>query len=264
MIRSTVLALSVLAVTGCAAHSRSLAPALEPLRFEATAEQQALTENHFTRDRATAVSEADLKEILSAPVFLEENARIGVVPVAARYELEGDVPLSAVPAALTDALEGSGMFELASEVSTDWPIDRGVPGLRELAARYRTEYLLFYRHRFADQSYLNAWAWAYPSIVGAFVVPAHTLEAAGVLEATLFDVKTGTILFTVFERVHGQREENIWNHERKLTELKRKLLEEASRKLADQVLGKSRRLVAARPGAPAGQEVTRLEGPPAS
>ncbi len=33
--------------------------------------------------------------------------------------------------------------------------------LRELAARYRSEYLLLYRHRFVDRSYTNAWGWLY-------------------------------------------------------------------------------------------------------
>ena len=34
------------------------------------------------------------------------------------------------------------IFEVATEMSTDWPADGGISGLRELAARYRAEYLL--------------------------------------------------------------------------------------------------------------------------
>src|SRR5205823_13280351 len=124
----------------------------------------------------------------------------------------------------------------ASEVSTDFPIDRGTIGLRELAARYRTEYLLFYRHRFTEQSYANAAAWGYATLIGALFIPGNQLEAKGVLEATLFDVKTGTILFTVYERVAGDRSTNVWRNEDKMADLKKKLLEEAQAKLADQVV----------------------------
>jgi hypothetical protein len=248
MNRLVLAALAATVAAGCAANKPSLMAELAPMQFEAPPPAAAiLTENHFSRDKATSVSESELKQILAAPVFLEAGARVGVVPVAARYEVDGDLPTTSVPAAISDALENSGMFELTSEVSTDWPADRGVPGLRELAARYRTEYLLFYRHRFVDQTYWNNWAAGYFTVVGAFFLPGNTLEAAGVLEATLFDVKTGTILFTVYERVHAEKGANNWGNDRKLLEMKKKLLEDASQKLADQVVSKCRRLAAARP-----------------
>ena len=81
----------------------------------------------------------------------------------------------------------------------------------------------------------------------ALFLPGHTLESAGVLEATLFDVKTGTLLFTVNERVHDQQRVNVWHNELKTQWMKRKMLETATQKLADQVVGKIRRLVVARP-----------------
>ncbi|MBI3183322.1 MAG: hypothetical protein HYZ28_14390 [Myxococcales bacterium] len=257
MPRPLVLALCLAAI-GCA-HKAALRAELEPLRFEAPPTPPAiLTENHFSRDVPAALSEAELKTILAAPVFLEEQARVGVVPVASRYEPDPDLPTVAAPAALADALEQSGMFELSSEVSTDWPTDRGIRGLRELAARYRTEYLVFYRHRFVDQSYLNPWAWGYLTGVGAIFLPGQTMEAAGVLEATLFDVKTGTILFTVFERVRKESQETPWDADRKRMALKRKLLEDAASRLADQVVAKCRRLAAARPPPPAKEAISQL------
>ena len=81
--------------------------------------------------------------------------------------------------------------------------------------------------------------------------PSQTLESAGVLEATLFDVKTGTLLFTVFERVHAESNETIFNNDRKRRKMKEKLLTEAAEKLSAQVIEKTRRLVAARPTPPA-------------
>lgn len=48
--------------------------------------------------------------------------------------------------------------QVVSEVTTDWPTDGSIAGLRKLAARYRGEYLLLYRHRFVDRSWTNGWA----------------------------------------------------------------------------------------------------------
>src|SRR4051794_28450903 len=114
-------------LAGCSmAHTEAVLPA------------SPLTMDYFQRDRPTAMSEDHLREVLAAPVFLEDGARLGVVPVIDGYAPDEAVPTVTVPASLVDALEGSGMFATASEVSTQWPIERGLPGLRELAARYRT------------------------------------------------------------------------------------------------------------------------------
>ncbi len=243
-----LLAVIAAALSGCAAHKAALSAELEPLRFEsAPAPPRILTENHFQRDKPTALGESELKTVLAAPVFLEENARVGVIPVAAGYSVDDGLPTVASPATLVDALESSGLFELASEVSADWPADKGIAGLRELAARYRAEYLVLYRHRFVEQSFLNAWGWSYLTLVAIPFARAHTLETAGVLEATLFDVKTGTILFTVFERVHEQVNETAFGLERRSAEMKKRLLEQAAQKLAAQMVQKCRRLAAVRP-----------------
>lgn len=251
---SALLYLALLALltgTGCATAHKPLAPELPPMALASDAAPPApppiLTENRFSRDTAGSITEEALREVLAAPAFLEEKARVGVVPVQGSYALDLDVPLPAVTAALADALDSSGEFELASEVSTDFPVDRGISGLRELAARYRCDYLLIYRHRFVDDSYMNPAAWGYLTVVGALFLPGNTLESAGVLEATLFDVKTGTLLFTVNERVHAQEQVNVWHNELKTQWMKKQMLESATQKLADQVVGKIRRLVAARP-----------------
>ncbi len=246
--------LAVLA-TGCAAHHAAM-PELAPLVFEGAAQGPVLQENHFARDKVAGLGEAELKEILAAPVFLEEGARLGVVPVATRYELDGQVPQEATPAEVSDTLESSGLFELTTEVSTDWPTDRGVAGLRELAGRYRVEYLLLYRQRFAEEERANGWAAFYPTIIGLFAAPGQDVEEAGVLEATLFDVKTGTILFTVHERTRGMVTTTLPFTGRRGDELRKKLLAEAAPKLALQVVAKCRRLAAARPANPAAAKLS--------
>ena len=140
--------------TGCAA-SHAAMPSLAPYALTALpAPATVLEDNHFARDRM-GLGEGELREILAAPVFLEEHARIGVLPVRTGYAPDDGVPVEAAPATLTDALDSSGLFDLASEVSTEWPTTTGTAGLRELAARYRTEYVLLYRHRFADTTLPN-------------------------------------------------------------------------------------------------------------
>jgi len=251
-VRSVNLALVVIGIGasvllgGCGAALRPLSAEMKPLDLAPQA-PAVLQENHFTRDHAGSISEEDLRRVLAAPVFLEENARLGVIQVSTGYEPDADLPLTTVPATLSCALEEAGLFEVASEVSTDWPADRGVSGLRELATRYRAEYLLLYRHRFVDDTTTNAWGWAYLTLLGALFVPAETLQTAGVVEATLFDVKTGTILFTVFARVQSSEDANLWHQDLKRRAMKEKLLEQAAKRLADQVTAKSRRLAASRP-----------------
>jgi hypothetical protein len=236
---ATALLLPGLAGAGCVAHGSALHPKMPALGVSAPA---ALEEDHFHRDRAGGVSEEGLRAILEAPVRLDPSQRLGVLPVSDSYRPERSLPLPAVPAELTHALEQAGLFQSTSEISSDWPVDGGVPGLRELAARYRSGYLLLYRHRFVDESYLNPWAWLYPTVVGAILAPSVTLETAGVLEATLFDVRSGTILFTVYGRVHGRSDETPWYDERKMREMKTRLLEQAAGKLAEQVVSKVRHL----------------------
>ncbi len=231
-------------LAGCGAARAPMEVAMAPLPVQAPV---VLQENHFQRDRSGQVSEEALRAILAAPTFLEEGARIGVVPVATGYEVEDGLPLATVPQVLGDKLEDTGFFEVATEMTTDWPADGSVRGLRELGARYRAEYLLLYRHRFVDRWYVNGWAWTWPTVVGLFASPSYSLEAAGVLEATMFEVKTGTLLFTVFERVEDDDMVNIWHHDRKRRKLEEALLSKAAAKLAKQVLAKVDRLVAARP-----------------
>ncbi|MCK7475966.1 MAG: hypothetical protein MZV49_26280 [Rhodopseudomonas palustris] len=154
---------------------------------------------------------------------------------------------SSVPGELSKALETSGIFDVATGVSTDWPADQGISGLRELAARYRSEYLILYRHRFVDRNWTNPWGWAYVASPAPSWSRRQTLETAGVLEATLFDVQTGSILFTVFERVGSTRIANIWYNDLKRRDMQERLLAQAAGKLAQQVVTRARKLAMRRP-----------------
>jgi len=231
--------------SGCAA-GKALSADLAPAPYQTQTHSPApLVEDHFLGDRSARITEENLRAVLAAPVFLERDARIGVVHVTGPYELLNAPPLERTLGALTKTLDGSGCFSVVTEVSTDWPADRGLAGLRELAARYRSEYLLLYRQRFVERTYTNAWGAAYATVIGAFFVPARTLESAGVLEATVLDVKSGTLLFTVFERTNGQSDENIWQNDRKLRALEERLAAEATKRLTDQVLAQVQKIYAA-------------------
>lgn len=249
------LASALTQTVACAAAHKSaalppLALAEEAAHAPAAAAPTLLTENHFTRDAVGTLSEAKLRDILQAPVFLEVKARVGIVPVREGYGANEELPLAGVPGALANTLDETGLFEIVSEVSTDFPATGSVAGLRELAARYRADYLLLYRHRFVDSVYASGWAWTWATLVGPMIAPANVLEAEGVLEATLFDVKTGTILFTTFERVRERKEESVLDTERKQKEQKERILEEASAKIGDAVVAQVQRLAAARPKEP--------------
>jgi hypothetical protein len=237
---------ATVAVMGCGSRA-PLRASLRSARYaKPVTKNKVLTRSHFTRDRSGALSEADLQRILAAPVFLESKARVGVLPVATAYAPDRSVPVETVAGALSRAMEDTGHFDVSTEVAADWPADRGTAGLRELAARYRAEYLLLYRHRFVHRSHTNGWGWGYLTVLGALIVPATTLEVAGVLEATLFEVKSGTLLFTVQKRVYSKTDENVWNREPKKRAIRAQLLTRATRQLAGKVVGKIRRLVAAR------------------
>lgn len=245
-------ALTLLLLTGCAAARPHVE--LQPLALTAPP----LEADHFSRD-AMGVSEEALREILGAPVFLEAGARIGVLPVGFGYATDTSVPVDGVPGSLADALEGSGLFELASEMSAEWPTTSGAAGLRELAARYRTEYVLLYRHRFADATHANGFAAGFVTLLGALVLPGTSIESEGVLEATLFDVKTGTILFTIHTRARREGMSVPPAVTGRVAEMHREMLAEGAAKLADAVLARCQRLVASRPANSAPQ--LSLEAP---
>lgn len=239
------LLLTAMTLTGCGAASKMRAPRMAPM-VQAPQAPKALTRNHFRQDRMKGLTEAAMREILNAPVFLERKARIGVVPVASSYAVDDAVPVEQITGKLARSLVDTQHFEVVTEVTTDWPGETSISGLRALAARYRAEYLLLYRHRFVQRSMVNGWGWAWMTVVGGLIVPQNTIEMAGVLEATLFDVKSGTLLFTLYERVHAQDDVNVWNNDWKMRQLRADLTLRAADKLTHKVDAKLADLVVAR------------------
>lgn len=221
-----------------------------PAAFPVEKADKPLEMNPFSTDHARTVSNEDLLASLATPSVIEPGSRVGVVPVQNAYAADGGMPLLEITGTLKSALSDTRKFDSVTEVSTDFARAPNIGGLRDLAARYRTHYLLLYRHRFVDRAFLNPHAWWYSTGVGVFVAPAHTLEVAGVLEATLYDVRTGTILFTAYERTYRKEDHDAFDHDRKRRLIKEELLEEASEKLAQRVTSQvrvlSKRGVAAR------------------
>ncbi len=244
-VRTLICAALVSLLGACGSSRPPIRAEMKPLNLGKT--NTPLVKNHFKGDKTPIIEEVLLHRVFVAPAFLPERSRLGVVPVATGYGVDRDLPLAGVPGELSAALEASGLFEGTTEISTDWPAGSGISGLRELAARYRCDFILLYRHRFVDRSWVNGWGALIPTLIGPLITPMHTLETAGVLEATLFDVRTGTLLFTVYERVHARVDENVYQNDRKRRELKEQLLAKAAGSLAERALGKSRRLAAARP-----------------
>src|SRR5688572_26853171 len=102
--RTTFALLVLLPLTACAAAREEVRmPALFAADAAAPAAPEApklLEVNHFNRDSMGTLSEADLRNILQAPVFLEEKSRLGIVPVSDGYGANGEIPVVGVPGAL--------------------------------------------------------------------------------------------------------------------------------------------------------------------
>ncbi|MEZ4296509.1 MAG: hypothetical protein R3B70_16170 [Polyangiaceae bacterium] len=219
----------------------------------------------FSKDSSGSLSENDLQKILEAPLDLELPARVGVVPLAAPYDPKGPVALGVRATASRDlarALTGNPYFSHVSDVSTELPNTGGLEGLRIIAARYRMRYLVLYTERFQDDTHLNNWAWLYPTIVGMFAAPGVTVKSNGLLQADLFDVRTGTILFSVVQPVSVDHEEQMIGAARAHREHQAKAASESAQKLAKLVSRQVNELVAAADEAARTERKVRLLPPP--
>ena len=214
----------------------------------------------FARDPNGQLTEDSLQRILDAPVEVELPARVGILPILAPADWHGPAPdYRAAPSgsgAFTRALTGTEPFTLVTEMM---PIPSGALGmeaLREVAARYRLRYLLLYREVAAHRVHANGAAAGYITLIGAFFLPGQTLAAHGYLEASLFDVKTGTLLFTVRRDFAGDRISNVWHQQDKLDDLTARLVGETVPRLAAEV-----RTATARYDAAARDEIRRKHPP---
>lgn len=207
-----------------------------PMVAAEAAAPAALDQSHFARTAQGSLSEADLQKILDQPLELDLPGRVGVLPIIEAADWRGPSPsYERVTPGLSRFAEKLPADDGFAHVTEMMPIPSGALGmeaLREIAARYKLRYLLLYREHVDESQRANGIAAGYLSVVGAFVLPGSTLEVEGYSEASLFDVKTGLLLFTVRERLGDQRRSNVWQRDRKLGEMRETLATEAAGELA--------------------------------
>ncbi len=203
----------------------------------------------FARDPGGQLSEENLQKVLASPLELDLPARVGVLPIAGASDWRGPSPdWHGVPAGVAPvarALRGVEPFSLVTEML---PIPSGALGmeaLREAAARYALRYVILYREEIRRRGRANGVAAGYATVVGALFLPGQTLEVDGYVEATLFDVKTGLLLFTVRRTVAARRTSNVWYPGRKLEALHTQLVLRAAPELAGDVRSDTDRFASA-------------------
>jgi rhombotail lipoprotein len=222
--------------SGCAAMSAEVAaPVVVADRAAAQAVPAPLDRSLFARDPQGQLTEEALQKILDAPTAVALPARTGVLPIVPAVDWRGPGPsynVSAGASMLSRALTGTEPFPQATEIL---PIPSGALGmeaLREMAARYKLRYLILYREDLRRRTRANGLAAIYATILGAFFVPGATLHTSGYLEASVLDVKTGLLLFTVRRGVQAQQRSNEWHKDDKLDELEAGLRAQAAVELA--------------------------------
>jgi hypothetical protein len=105
--------------------------------------------------------------------------------------------------------------------------------------------VILYREVLAKHAHHGAWAWVYATGVGALIAPGREHEVYGYIEATMFDVKTGLLMFTTRRAVMGTEETNEWHSADKLARLASMTASKAAPELATDVLADVRRFASA-------------------
>lgn len=201
-----------------------------------------LARSPFSRDINGSVSEDDLQKVLDARFDLTFPARVGVVTLDKAFdpaEPAGVARQAIVARTLTKNLEGSPHFSSVTDVSTELPNPSGLEGLRTIAARYRSRYLLLVSTVTEDRSHLNNWAWLYATGVGVFLAPGQTVATDGLLEASLLDVKSGTVLYTAREPYKTSSMTWLIGAGREHSQVDGKAIDRAAAKLAKKLLSKT-------------------------
>lgn len=204
---------------GCSAHFAPRASSMRMLTQPQREGPRPLERSVFSRFPGGQLTEEALQTILASAPELELPARVGVLPIVPAHDSRGptpdyrEVPNGVRP--LVETLRKGDTFSLVTEML---PIPSGALGmeaLREIAARYRLRYILLYRELSERESELNGSAWGYPTLIGAFFLPGHTLRVRGYVEASLFDVKTGLLLFTTRRAMAREVYSTPFGHRRK-------------------------------------------------
>lgn len=212
-----------LLTTGCAAMSRPAAmPTAVMAEATPTEPPPPLERSLFARTPQGALEEDALQRIIAAPIDLALPARVGVLPIVGAADWRGPSPDDNVPRALApfaETLVGASHFSLITQLVPIPSGSLGMEALREQAARYGLRYVILYREVLQKSVRSNGWAWGYATLLGALFIPGETLRVSGFVEASLFDVKTGLLLFTVRQPVAAERDTNVWHNDDKLESL---------------------------------------------
>lgn len=212
--------------TGCGAKKQYMAssamPSAEP-RMAAPTAPPPLDRSVFARDPQGQLSEDMLQKILASPIELDLPSRVGVLPIITATDWRGPSPdFVHVPAGvspLVARLRKDAAFSLVTEMMPIPSGSLGMEALREASARYRLRYVVLYREVLAKNDHLNAWAWGYVTAVGALFLPGKQHEVYGYIEATMFDVKTGLLMFTTRRSIMASKRSNEWREKEKLAQL---------------------------------------------
>lgn len=251
-LRGRVAAIAVVCLvtgSGCAGRAVMASRALTPA--PAAAAQQApppLDHSVFARDPSGQLSEDALQKILAAPIELDLPSRVGVLPIRTATDWHGPGPDDRVPAGVSnfvDRLRRDAAFSLVTQTMVIPSGALGMEALREIAARYRLRYLLLYREVIARADRLDTWAIGYATLIGALFLPGKHQEVYGYLEASMFDVKTGLLMFTTRRAVTASQTTNEWHTQDKLDKLASRAVSTFSPELATDVLADLRRFAGA-------------------
>ncbi len=240
--------LVVCSLAGCA-HQAKMASAAMPVA--AAAAQLApppLERSLFARTPDGQLSEDALQKILASPIELDLPSRVGVLPIITATDWRGPSPDYHVPPGLAPLVERLRKDEAFSLVTQMMPIPSGALGmeaLREAAARYRLRYIVLYREVIAKQYHLGPWAVGYATGLGALFLPGQEQEAYGYIEASMFDVKTGLLMFTTRRSITATQRTNSWHTDRKLDILASNAIAKFAPDLATDMLADVRRFAAA-------------------
>jgi hypothetical protein len=224
------------AASGCGMEAP---PPATPSAHANVAPPPPLTRSLFSTGPTGSLSEDDMQKILDARIDLAFPARLGVVALSHPFDPEKRASVAEraiVAREVTRALDGSRDFSLVTDVSTDLPNPDGIEGLRTIAARYHTRYLLLCSAVTENDTHLNNWAWLYATGVGLLLAPGTTVASDGLVQASLFDVKTGTVLYTVVEPYRSSSVTWLVGSGREHASIDERALDEAARHLGRKVL----------------------------
>lgn len=257
MVRAA-LVLALVALCSCAARksivvSAAEAPAGPPLE-----------RSLFAQRGSSGLSEEEIARILDAPLELKLPARVGLAVLGQPFTPSSPhTPEAGLAAsrAIAEALEGSKQVTVASDIDGELPTGGGLEGLRELAARYRVPYLLLYTERFEDRTHANGFAALWITVLGGLFTPSQTLRGEGLLSVSMLDVRTGTLLFTLHERVRFERMHLPILAGVAYRDLQREAADRAAQELARRVLEKFERLARSHATEPVGAQARGSAAP---